>query len=143
MENLGVSQQIGWKLMFTLGMISIVYSIWSRPYWRASAVLKRRYGLPMREYSRSILFGWPAVIGITLGTVIANMKSRLRPVHIIGCSAAHLLQRRTHTDTSAQQGSPQPHETKPLQKLCVARSALCGAESLDLFIPYVSCSAVA
>jgi uncharacterized membrane protein len=39
----------------------------------------------------SIIFGWPAIIGITLGTFIANVQSPLGPIDIVGGTLANLL----------------------------------------------------
>ncbi len=39
----------------------------------------------------TILFGWPAIIGITIGTGVANIFGGLGPVDIFGGSAANLL----------------------------------------------------
>jgi uncharacterized membrane protein len=39
----------------------------------------------------SILFGWPAILGLALGAFVANLFGGLGPVDIIGGSIANLL----------------------------------------------------
>jgi len=39
----------------------------------------------------SVLFGWPAVLGLALGAIVANLFGGLGPVDIVGGSLANLL----------------------------------------------------
>lgn len=53
----------------------------------------------------TMLFGWPAIVGVTIGTFIANAFGGLGPIDMIGgsaanfvgCSAAYLLANRLKT----------------------------------------------
>jgi uncharacterized membrane protein len=39
----------------------------------------------------SILFGWPAILGVTLGAFVANLFGGLGPVDVVGGSIANLV----------------------------------------------------
>lgn len=39
----------------------------------------------------SIIFGWPAIVGITIGTIVSNFFGGLGPIDIIGGSIANFL----------------------------------------------------
>jgi uncharacterized membrane protein len=39
----------------------------------------------------SMLFGWPAILGLALGTVVANVFGGLGPIDIVGGSLANLI----------------------------------------------------
>ena len=39
----------------------------------------------------AMLFGWPAILGLTLGTVVANLFGGLGPIDIVGGSLANLI----------------------------------------------------
>jgi uncharacterized membrane protein len=41
----------------------------------------------------SILFGWPAILGLTLGAFVANLFGGLGPVDVVGGTLANLLAR--------------------------------------------------
>jgi uncharacterized membrane protein len=39
----------------------------------------------------SIIFGWPAIVGITIGTIVSNFFGGLGPIDIVGGSIANFL----------------------------------------------------
>ena len=53
-----------------------------------------------------ILFGWPVILGLTLGTIVANLFGGLGPIDIVGGSLANLIAGYVAWRISLDRGKP-------------------------------------
>ena len=54
----------------------------------------------------SMLFGWPAILGLTLGTIVANLFGGLGPIDIVGGGLANLIAGYVAWRISLNRGKP-------------------------------------
>jgi len=54
----------------------------------------------------SMLFGWPAILGLTLGTIVANLFGGLGPIDIVGGGLANLIAGYVAWRISLNKGKP-------------------------------------